>query len=169
MELGISSLFPSDGSLLRRPLPSTGFLGLVLPLHRYYWALRFPVATDRLVCLARSVPSARLIRFPGARRRRPRNLGFGHRLPSRLFSTEATGPPRFLGNPCQRAPFLDPGGSTCSSPLRHRSILPSDYDNFVGPTNWPFGARSRGPLARCLRFAVRVASAPRKTRYWPAG
>jgi len=31
-----------------------------------------------------------------------------------------------------------------------------------------FGIQYRGPHARCLRFAARVTSAPRKTRYWQA-
>jgi hypothetical protein len=35
--------------------------------------------------------------------------------------------------------------------------------------NADIGAQSRGPRARCLRFAARVAPAPRKTRFrWRA-
>ncbi len=58
-ELGISVTFPSYGSSIRRPLPSTGSLGLVPPLQRYYETLRFPVVHPASLRFLRSaVPSS---------------------------------------------------------------------------------------------------------------
>jgi hypothetical protein len=39
-ELDVSGIFPSNGSVSRRLLPSAGSLGSVPPLHQYYEALR---------------------------------------------------------------------------------------------------------------------------------
>ena len=36
------------------------------------------------------------------------------------FAVEAVGPPRFLGDPRERALFFDPGGIACARPLRRR-------------------------------------------------
>ena len=50
-------MFPSSGLMTRRPLPSTGSLGSVPLLHRYYEALRLPAAHPAaLRCLRLAVP-----------------------------------------------------------------------------------------------------------------
>src|SRR6187401_2053717 len=73
--------------------------------------------------------------------------------------------PRFLGDPCVRAAFFDPGWRMPSSPWRSALLVAH-----LGiacrlrrpPTAWLqprgyFGTRSRGPHARCLRFVTTVA------------
>ena len=47
------------------------------------------------------------------------------------FATEAKGPPRFLGNPCERALFFDPGGIAGARPLRRRDAA-FRYEDAVG-------------------------------------
>jgi hypothetical protein len=68
---------------------------------------------------------------------------------------------------CERALFLDPGGTACARPLRRRGTA-FRYGHHVGSRDYDdFGAQSHGPLTRCLRFAGRVTPAPRKTRFRP--
>src|SRR5512140_3931585 len=82
--------------------------------------------------------------------------------------TEGTaGPPRFLENPCERALFFDPGGIASARPLRRRDAAFRQVNTVGSRDDVDFGAQSHGPLTRCLRFAVRVAPAPRKTRFRP--
>ena len=38
------------------------------------------------------------------------------------LTEETAGPPRFLGNPCARALFFDPGGTASARPLRCRDM-----------------------------------------------
>ena len=82
-ELGVSFIVPSNGSVIRCRLRSTGSLGSVPRLRHYYAALRLPA-------LRRS--SLPFVRYdlPATRR-------------------ERAGSPRFLDNPCRRAAFSDPG------------------------------------------------------------
>jgi hypothetical protein len=73
--------------------------------------------------------------------------------------------PVLVRSPCSP----DPGGI---GPPRHCGgpIAACQTFNAVGfPTTSTFGAQSHGSRTRCLRFAARVAPAPRKTRYRPAG
>src|SRR5436190_16275907 len=59
-------MFPSNGPLKRRPLPSAGSLGRVPPLHRYYEALRTPaVPLAALRCLSLTIARAVFFFFPG--------------------------------------------------------------------------------------------------------
>ena len=77
------------------------------------------------------------------------------------------GPPRFLGDLRERAPFSDPGGTASARPLRRRDTA-FRYGQDVGSRELnDFGAPWHGPLTRCLRFAARVTPAPRKTRFRP--
>ena len=101
MEPDVSAIFPSNGSVFRCPLPSTGSLGLVPPLHRYYTALRLPVAPPASLCFLRfAVPPLRLgLRSRGRKAQRPRARGFFTGLPRTGSPTETTGPPRFLEDP----------------------------------------------------------------------
>ena len=62
-----------------------------------------------LRCLHSAVPPAAPFRSPG----RSSSRGLDHflpRRPHRLLRVEKTRSPRFLGDPCQHAPLLDPGG-----------------------------------------------------------
>ncbi len=65
--------------------------------------------------------------------------------------------PGSWGAPCSRAAFSDPGGPGPSRPDEEAwYCLPASCDA-VGPTpEFAFEAQSRGPVARCLRFAARV-------------
>ena len=77
-------MFPSNGPLKRRPLPSAGSLGPVPPLRRYYGALRTPAARlAALRCLRLAIPPLRLVCS-----QRPRRTAVGSgelmvRFPSR--------------------------------------------------------------------------------------
>jgi len=64
--------------------------------------------------------------------------------------------------PCSQTPAVarcqaNAASSCCLPPAENRRRLPL--------LNSPFGVPSHGPHARCLRFAARVAPAPRKTRF----
>ena len=63
-------VFPSSGSVSPAPPPSTGSLGSVPPLHRYYQALRLPIAPPAwLRCLRSAVPrSTPVVRSHAGRR-----------------------------------------------------------------------------------------------------
>ena len=93
-----------------------------------------------------------------------------------VFHVEASGSPRFLGNPsCSHAPLSDPGGPAQSHRLDWTDTafrIPDD----VGPAfNRAFEALSRGLTARCLRFATRVTPDHARlatdplVRLWPGG
>jgi hypothetical protein len=58
--------FPSNDSVLRQPLGSSGSLGLVPRLHGYYWLLRIPaIRLTALRCLRLAIPPrARLFVSP---------------------------------------------------------------------------------------------------------
>ena len=45
------------------------------------------------------------------------------------FAAEATGPPRFLGNPCERVLLSDPGGIADARPLRRRDAAFRPFNN----------------------------------------
>jgi hypothetical protein len=80
-------------------------------------------------------------------------------------ATEAKGPPRFLGNPRERALFSDPGGIVVARPLRRHDAAFRCLKHVGSRDNNHFEAQSHGPFTRCLRFAVGVAPSPRKTRF----
>lgn len=82
-------------------------------------------------------------------------------------SEKTTGPPRFLGDPCERALFSDPGGIACARPSRRRDAAFRPVNNVGSRGYIRLGAQWHGPLTGCLRFAARVAPAPRKTRFRP--
>ena len=81
------------------------------------------------------------------------------------LTMEAKGPPRFLGNPRERALFSDPGGIVGARPLRRHDAAFRCLNHVGSRENNHFGAQSHGPFTRCLRFAVRVTPSPRKTRF----
>jgi len=81
--------------------------------------------------------------------------GPGHRWTNAVASTEGRRPPRFLGDLRARAPLSDPGGSASSWPVRGDDAA-FRHANGVGTRELTFGAPSRGPCARCLRFTTTV-------------
>ena len=106
-------MFPSNGVMTWRPLLSTGSLGMVPPLRRYYGTLRLPaVLLGPLTCDASryhrsarsSLPSA-VGGPPGARRSRVPGSSAG-------LAMETSGPLRFPGNPGGHCPCSStPAGS----------------------------------------------------------
>jgi hypothetical protein len=91
------------------------------------------------------------------------------RLPLPALGVETTGSPRFLEGPQRvHALLFDPGGTGGArlDLFYGTPMLPSDLNDAVGShDSMPFGAQSHSLHTRCLRFAVRVAPAPRKTRF----
>src|SRR5262249_22820167 len=73
----------------------------------------------------------------------------------------------FLGNPRERAPISDPGGTVSARPLRRHGTAFRRMNDVGSRDLIAFEARWHGPLTRCLRFAVPVTRAPRKTRFRP--
>src|SRR5438105_18096 len=108
-EPGVSFIFPSNGSVSRHPLPSTGSLGSVPPLLGYYEMLGRPKPVPlRFVSLRSAVPPSR---------------------------AEVLGPPRFLGDLREHALFYDPGGpDALHSPVLRASVLPSIFSKTSAPT-----------------------------------
>jgi hypothetical protein len=130
-------MFPSNGSLKRRPLPSAGSYGLVPPPRRYYEALRPPASRfAALRCLRLAIPPLRPVcsQRPGRTTVGSGELVF--RFPSRKISVEMAGSPRFLGNPSVPMP--------CSqTPVGPRT--PGHY----GASTWPPLSERRRLLTRC--------------------
>jgi len=106
-----------------------------------------------------SPASSLLLRHSDSPRPRSARLRFARRF---HLPVEATGPPRFLGDPRVHAPLSDPGGTAASG--HSGRALPSGRcdgafrcSNGVGSHELTdFGAVSRGLHARCLRFATTV-------------
>src|SRR5579859_4962278 len=126
VELGISVIFPSFDSVSRQPLPSTGSLGSVPPLHRLLRAARIP-RRPRL----RFVSFARLYRPRGRRRR---------------------GLPGSWGTISVRAPLSDPGGTATPD---HRALaLPLQRDDVA--FRYFDGVGSHDTLLSGLNHAART-------------
>ena len=85
----------------RHPLPSTGSLGLVPPLQRYYKVLRLPAAHFAALCFLRlAIPSLRpLFVPPGPGRGAVDQSGVGRRYLQPPCSMEEAGSPKFPEEP----------------------------------------------------------------------
>jgi hypothetical protein len=166
--LGVPGIFPSDGLMARHPLPSAGSLGSVPPRRRYYEVLRLPSTPPAaLRCLRTGgIPVAPAVCSLGRRVRRP-GPGVGHPVLPPGLAEKMEGPPRFLGDLGERALLSDPGGIAHARPLRRRDAAFRQLNDVGSRDDGDFGAQSHGPLTGCLRFAARVAPAPRKTRFRP--
>lgn len=142
-------------------------MGWVPRLRRYHGQLGLPALLSRLarfpslggtslaLCLRLSRAHERGSHGPGrCLGSRPSSISRGRRWISQV-----------PGEPPHACPGLRPRWS-----LRARSFsAPRCCLPFLGRRRPPqpetLGAQSRGPHARCLRFAARVAPAPRKTRF----
>ncbi len=111
------AMFPSNGVMTWRPLLSTGSLGMVPPLQRYYGTLRLPAVhldpfdffTSRYHRVARGLLPSVVGVPPGARELSVPVSPSG-------FTMETSGSLRFLGNPGGHCPCghggLGHGGQT---------------------------------------------------------
>ena len=160
------------------PFPSPGPLGRVPRLPRYYGMLRFPAAHPAaLRCLRLAVPRRRrCFRGPACSRSRRatprtrRTRGFRCRLP---LSGSRGGDDRVSQvpgrTPMCTCPALRPRWDRTRQArllsTARRCCLPHIPHAVGSHDNRPFGALSHGLHTRCLRFAVRVAPTPRKTRF----
>ena len=131
-------MFPSNGSMTRHPLPSTGSAGSVPPLHGYYGVLRFPaVLSVPLRFLRRTVTAPRACVRSDQARRRPGARGVTVRPPPTkpvVVETETVGHPKFLGNPsCAYALFSDPGGTGRTRPLQCADVAPASHHHEGSP------------------------------------
>ena len=166
--LGVPGISPSGGLLARRLLPSTGSRGSVPPLPWYYSTLRIPTTRPAaLRCLRTGgIPVASAFRSHGRRMRRPWAWSWSPGTSRRDLPRRWKGLPGSWGTsvnvPCSPTP-AGPRRQAIAAPRRG---LPSLSQRRL-PRIDAFGAQSHGPLTGCLRFAARVAPAPRKTRSRP--
>ena len=158
LELGVSSIVPSNGSVIPAPPfaprgPSGRFPRFIAPTA----ALRLPVAP-------------RLARLRFARRFR------------RSFAAEATGSPRFLGNPRRTCPALRPRWDRRARPFGRLpyssapSVLPSALADGVGSHDFDISGLNRTACTLAVYASQpRSPVRPRKTRFrlvalpWPGG
>ena len=168
--------------MTRQLLPSAGSLGRLSLLHRYYSLLRLlaaPPAPHRLsLCSAVPVPplptsqeTDEVSQVPG----KPSCAYAALSDPGRTFTPSPeddrgngelplTGGfrPRPMPLP---VPHSVPG--RCLAASWRAGTAPALQNDEGSSINFAFGALSRGLDARCLRFAGRLATAPRKTRLQP--
>ena len=154
--------------MARRLLPSTGSLGSIPPLPRYYSTLRIPSTPPAALRLLRlAVSRSHPLFAPPAAGCVGQGPGVGHPVLPPGLAEKMGGPPRFLGDLRERAPFSDPGGTACARPLRRRGAAFRHVNNVGSREFNHFGAQSHGPFTHCLRFAAPVARTPRKTHFRP--
>ena len=167
-EPDVSFIVPPTSSMLRPRLPSTGSLGSVPPLQRYYAVLRLPAAHPLLLrCLRSTVPKSAPVSLPRRAEPARRGLGLVTRCPSG-FTSEASGPPRFLDVPVAHM-------------LRSRTPVESQRPGLLGPAMRPSAVvtasaststNSRGSLTQPARSlcTLRSAGYPYTTQHSvPAG
>lgn len=166
-ELDVSPIGPSRGAVLRDLLPSTGSLGSVPPLPRYYEVFRLPADHPAsLRCLRKPVPTRVLrLRSSPRRARRREARGSSSGFPNRLIECSRPGLPGSWGTLGIHALLSDPGEPAGVSPGLRCGGAAFRPDYGVGARDRSFGALSHGLDTRCLRFAAGVTPKPRKTRY----
>jgi hypothetical protein len=153
-------MFPSNGSMTRRPLPSPGSRWLLFPC--FTGTMRrsdiLPALPLRSVALAWRYRGCTRISLPRRRVQR-RGPGVGKPVPHRPWSAETAGTPRFLGNP----PVPLPCSSTPARPTRQALAARQHGPRYVHnegshDNNKPFGAQSHGLGTRCVRFVLSDAT-----------
>jgi len=161
--------FPSNDSVFRQPLGSSGSLGLVPRLHRYYWLLRIPAvrpAALRFLLLA-VPPCARLFVSPGDVGTPPPGRGsLGRGFPNHYSdggNDRASQVPG--GPPCAHALLSDPGGIL--EPGHYGSRMqPSTLVTASASTLIVSGLNHTACTLPGLCFAAQVTLEPRKARFW---
>src|ERR1700693_4931464 len=135
VEPDVSAIFPSNVPAFRCLLPSTGSLGLVPPLLRYYQALRLPAALPRrFVAFAPRYRRCALGFAPAGARRSTHRPGVVTGLPTTGSfdgndrTSQAPGGPLY-----ERALLSDPGGTSALGHYR-ASMLPSAQRTASAPT-----------------------------------
>ena len=134
MEPDVSAIFPSNVPVFRCPLSSTGSLGSVPPLPRYYEALRLPAAHPASLRFLRfAVPPLRLwASLPRAQGAAPAGQGLFTGFPITGFtdgddrSSQVPGEPA-MGVPCSSTPAGPPRSATsalrcCLPPFKQRRL-----------------------------------------------
>jgi hypothetical protein len=154
------------------PLPSTGSLGMVPPLRRYYEALRSPdshFAALRFLRLA--IPWSVWFSSPCGLRHQADGSSWSllyRLLPIRPSSRNCPDLPSSQGTLVTIRPVLRPRRDRICGlgPVVNRSgKAPASNHNGGSPQTDDFGAQSHGIWSGCLRLAGRVAPPPRKTRF----
>ncbi len=167
-EPGVSFIVPSTSSMLRHRLPSTGSLGSVPPLQRYYAVLRLPAAHPvSLRCLRSTVPKSAPVSLPQRAEPARQGLGLVTRCPSG-FTSEASGPPRFLDVPVAHMLRSRTPVESQRPGLLGRSMQPSAVVTASASTS----TNSRGSLTQPARSlcTLRSAGYPHTTQHSvPAG
>ena len=161
--------FPPAVSWPGAPFPRRGPSGRFPRVARYYEALRLPAARPAaLRCLRLAVSRSHPRFAPAAAGCAGRGPGVGHPVPPRRdLPRRRRGLPGSWGTPVSVPCSPTPAGSRapghCGAATRPSVTLTTSAPAMM----IDFGAQSHGPLTRCLRFAARVAPAPRKTRFRP--
>ena len=156
------TLLPSTGS------PGGGFSGFLSTMGVSDFSSPFPLrfvsfARRYLTCASCSCSRWGSCAFD-ARHAQASSLGAVR--PTLRVRGETTRSPRFLGCLRARAPFFDPGGASGPMILGPSGCCLPPSQRRRPPTTSPyFGAQSRGPCTRCLRFAAALTGRPRKTRF----
>lgn len=175
LEFDTSMVFPSNDSVLRQPLCSGGSLGSVPRHHRSYGLLRLPdappAALRSLAWRYRPVPA---VRSRGSSAPSPR-AGFVYRgFPTTCLMAEASGSPKFLGNPLPACPALRPRRTGWTKPygpshvaFRRFKGVGSAVSNFRGSITRParlpvYASQSRSPFPT-------QDSVPAAGWAWPGG
>src|SRR5262245_1554376 len=161
------AMFPSNGSMIRHPLPSTGSAGSVPPLPRYYGVLRFPTARPvPLRFLRETVTAARVwVRVSGQARRRLGAWGVRVRPPLLpvVVEAETVGRPKFLGNPGVPLPCSQTPAGPLPQAITLRRHGPRAF-NYEGSQREVISGLKRTALA--LAVYAWPAGSPRRTQDW---
>jgi hypothetical protein len=125
--LGVPAVFPSCGSMLRRPLPSTGSGQVRSPASSVTTRRSdsLTILPPGFVSFAVAVPPPPVVPSQGGRAPILHRPGLLTGFPHRTFDVESSGPPRFLGDPSVHVPRSStpakPGNQALAAP---RCCLP---------------------------------------------
>ena len=153
-------VFPSDGSVTRRPPSLLGVPWVGSPDSQVLLG-----RSDFLSCFHASLRSSLAPRYPccdvssfrGVHVAAPLGLEALPAASLTVFAQDTTGSPRFLGCPLWLAVLQGPAGAAHRSPCRGRSLLSADKGKSSTPGQACFRGYRTATLTRCLRFAAEVA------------
>jgi hypothetical protein len=95
----------------------------------------------RFVAFARRYPGCTRVSLPWPPSAKATDLELVTRYLRPGLSEKVKGPPRFLGNPRERALFFDPGGIAGARPLRRRDAAFRCVDDVGSHEDVDFGAQ----------------------------